>query len=119
MDRAIIYLLRRYGGDIHTLRKSVMVKRFKVSTIGLILVGLYVIPSAVSLLYSTAIDDTKGKFILVQLPIALQLALAFRWAEALDGLSWTEGYLLFGLPVVALLYLTGWAIDAMRASRST
>jgi hypothetical protein len=87
--------------------------RLRVSALGLILAGAYVIPSAVLVIYGSSLEDTKGHFVLMQLPIAFQMAIvdSFHLTPKLSGVSWTGAYLLFGLPIVVLLYLVGWGLS--------
>lgn len=77
---------------------------------GLVLAGLYVaIIIACFVVASNAGGDTKGRFVFLQLPLALQMggldALGLRhW---LYGLGWTEAYLWIGLPTLVLFYAAG------------
>ncbi|MEB6662530.1 hypothetical protein MXL91_13855 [Achromobacter ruhlandii] len=59
--------------------------------------------------------DDKGRFILLQLPLALQLALLhdLNLDRLLGDLSWTGGYLLIGLPTLALFYFVGWGLEKL------
>jgi hypothetical protein len=88
-----------------------MRKRPKLSVAGIVLAGLYVILSLAFVVYGISIEgDPKGKFVLMQLPIALQLALAdyLGLLPMLSGLSWAAGYFFFFLPTIAMLYGLGW-----------
>lgn len=59
--------------------------------------------------------DDKGRFVLLQLPLALQLALLheLNLDRLLEGLSWVGGYLLIGLPTLALFYFAGWGLERL------
>ncbi|MNJ78484.1 hypothetical protein D3C77_762510 [compost metagenome] len=52
---------------------------------------------------------------LLQLPLALQLALLHELNvdRLLGNLSWIGGYLLIGLPTLALFYFAGWGLEKL------
>lgn len=56
--------------------------------------------------------DVKGGFVLLQLPLAVQLALL----ETLDlghifhNASWISCYVLIGIPTLGFLYAVGWVV---------
>ena len=54
-------------------------------------------------------SDSKGRFVFLQLPIALQggLAQEVGLASYMATLSWVGAYAVLGLPTVGLLYLAG------------
>ena len=56
------------------------------------------------------------RYILLQLPIALQTAVAYNWglAQVIEDLSWPAAYGMFALPTFFALYLAGWVIDERR-----
>lgn len=58
--------------------------------------------------------DDKGRFVLLQLPIALQSAAlhALGLSRWLHGMSWTIAYLLLVPPMFAGGYLLGHALEA-------
>lgn len=94
------------------------------SKIGLILCFLYSEITGLCVWASLGSPgDSKGKFVLLQLPLALQLA-ALDWlglGRTLSNLSWVGAYLLVGLPTLALLYGAGWGLGKLLgwpASRS-
>lgn len=60
--------------------------------------------------------DEKSRFVLLQLPIALQAALADRLglSAILQDVSWVTAYIIFGGPIFMLLYLFGFSYDAVR-----
>ncbi|MFY3680982.1 hypothetical protein [Achromobacter xylosoxidans] len=63
----------------------------------------------------SADGDDKGRFVLLQLPLALQLALLheLNLDRQLGELSWVGGYLLIGLPTLALFYAVGWGLEKL------
>lgn len=82
--------------------------------LGLFLCGAYAASILVcAALYLSAGADTKGALVFMQLPIALQGALAHELG--LDGLladlSLLGAYTLLGLPSFVPLYVTSWAIS--------
>lgn len=86
------------------------------SKIGFILCFLYSLIAGLCVLASvSSTGDPKGEFVLLQLPLALQLA-ALDWlglSSALSNLSWVAAYMLIGPPTLALLYSVGWALGKL------
>jgi hypothetical protein len=81
------------------------------SKVGLALCFLYAAASALCIWGSFATDgDNKGAFVLLQLPLALQLAaldwLGFR--SLLSEMSWPVAYAFIGSLTLAFLYGVGW-----------
>ncbi|MBD3817047.1 MAG: hypothetical protein IE913_11505 [Halothiobacillus sp.] len=82
----------------------------------MVLAGLYVaIIIACFVGASSAGGDTKGRFVFLQLPLALQMvglhALGLRhW---LHELGWVEAYLWIGLPTLVLFYAAGCGLGYM------
>lgn len=71
---------------------------------GIVFAALYLAVAILCIAGALSADgDDKGRFILLQLPLALQLALLhdLNLDRLLDDLSWTGGYLLIGLPTLA------------------
>lgn len=85
-------------------------RNFHVSKAGLWLAGGYAAVSlaciAVALLPGS---DSKGRFVFLQLPIAVQggIAQELGLGAYLVNLSWLGAYALLWLPTIALLYLVG------------
>ncbi|WP_428422558.1 hypothetical protein [Methylibium sp.] len=82
----------------------------------IVLPSLYVAATAIALITGLAnSNDTKGSFVIIQLPIAIQLALldAAGLIESLDGLPWQTTYFLMALASVVLLYAIGAAVDKL------
>lgn len=57
-------------------------------------------------------DDPKGRYVLLQLPIALQASPFLGQGSFISALSWIEAYTLFGVPTLVLLYVVGHLIGA-------
>lgn len=57
--------------------------------------------------------DSKGRFVFMQLPLALQAGLlqSLGFGPLLARWSWITAYLVIGLPTFGLLYFVGWLID--------
>lgn len=79
------------------------------SRIGLALCVAYVAVAASCVAIAFSADDAKGKFVFLQLPIAMQAALlqSIGLGPLLESLSWPAAYALLGVPAVALLYFVG------------
>ncbi|MBA2079279.1 hypothetical protein PCA_12285 [Rhodanobacter sp. PCA2] len=86
------------------------------SKTGLTLCFLYLVIVGLCALASLGSSgDPKGEFVLLQLPLALQLA-ALDWlglSRALSNLPWAGAYLLVGLSTLALLYGLGWGLGKL------
>lgn len=83
------------------------------SRTGAAFAGLYATASAVCIAAALATDDFKGQFVLLQLPIALQISvLPVPLLRMMADVSWPLAYLLFGLPTLVVLYLLGAALGS-------
>lgn len=62
--------------------------------------------------------DPESRFIFLQLPIALQSAIAdgIGLLDILREISWVTAYVIFAGPIFVLLYLLGLAHDAIRTT---
>ena len=89
------------------------IRRHSVSRTGLALCIAYlaVVALCVWLTFSGE-GDPKGRFVLLQLPIALQMSPFMRQNSSLEGLSWVGAYALFGIPTLIFLYGTGHVIGS-------
>ena len=79
--------------------------------------GVYLAASSVCVTFALwPGTDLKGRYVFLQLPIALQSAAlqALGLARHLQGLGWLGAYLILGLPTLALLYLAGRLFDRVR-----
>jgi hypothetical protein len=83
------------------------------SRIGTVFCALYAVLTGLCCLLALSAGDAKGWFVLLQLPIAIQAALAGQLGLGpwLADLNWSEAYFLLGGSTLALLYLAGWLID--------
>lgn len=91
--------------DTHAIPQSQSMNR-----LGLVLCALYGTVIAVCVaLAMTAGGDPKGRFVFLQLPIALQAsaldALGLGWL--IERLTWGTAYLALAIPTLAMLYLAG------------
>lgn len=86
------------------------------SKTGLVLCGIYAALIACCVGYALlgGVDD-NSRFIFMQIPIALQAALAAKLelSQILTDVSWSTAYLIFAVPVFALLYGIGVLRDAV------
>lgn len=91
------------------------------SRIGKILCLIYalIIIGCFAVAYS-ADGDFKGQYVLLQLPLALQMAgiNAIGLSPQLQNLSWVGAYVLLGLPTFLFLYFVGWVIDRRSSTPS-
>nr|WP_315252886.1 hypothetical protein [uncultured Duganella sp.] len=88
------------------------------SKTGLWLCAIYglLIAVCVGLAFSAA--DAEGRFVFLQLPIALQSALAsvLGLSALLSNIAWPAAYLIFAGPVFLLLYGAGFLYEFIRKS---
>ncbi len=80
------------------------------SRLGLGLCTIYLLLAVASVAWAAlAAGDPKGRFVLLQLPIALQGAIldSLGLGPVLERLSWESAYVVLALPTFALLYLVG------------
>jgi hypothetical protein len=82
----------------------------RVSRLGVALSLVYVLPAIACVAMAIFTGDPKSSFVILQIPIVLQLAAlaALGMGSWLTSLSWTGAYLLLGLPVALMLYLCGY-----------
>lgn len=64
------------------------------------------------LMMFSAGSDAKGRFVFLQLPLALQMAGLYELGGSawLRGLSWWAAYFWIGLPTFIALYGLGWGL---------
>ena len=79
------------------------------SKVGIVLCVVYALIIATFVMSAQGADN-KGAFVLMQLPIAFQMALV---PSSLlpENLSWLNAYLLFATPTFLLLYFFGWFLE--------
>ena len=89
-----------------------------VSKIGITLSLLYFLITVTSIAMGLkAGNDFKGRFVFLQVPIALQMSLIdtlvhrFKLKVPLEKLSWFWAYVLLWIPTICLLYICGWWIE--------
>ncbi|WP_407275804.1 hypothetical protein [Halothiobacillus sp. DCM-1] len=82
---------------------------------GWVLLGLYVLLTVLCLLAAAVTDDPKGRFVLLQLPLALPLGglVALGFGPLLADLSWWAAYGVIGVPTALGLYAVGWGFDVL------
>jgi len=98
-----------------------VLQRPRLSRIGLFFAGIYLVAVIACLLLALSSGaDFKGRFVYLQLPLVLQASLlqSIGLSPIVSELSWVAGYLLIGLPTMALLYWAGWLVDRLRASQA-
>jgi hypothetical protein len=76
---------------------------------------IYLVPAIACVALALSSDDSKGRFVFLQLPIGQQLRALHLVGlnESLHGLSWATLYLLLCLPVVVMLYCIGWGLGLL------
>lgn len=91
------------------------------SRIGKVLCLIYalIIIACFAVAYS-ADGDFKGRYVLLQLPLVLQMAgiNAIGLSPKLQNFSWVGAYALMGIPTFLFLYFVGWAIDGRSSNPS-
>jgi hypothetical protein len=90
--------------------------RIRISFVGVSLSVAYVLLSAFCLWSSASPNgDPKGAFVLLQAPVALQMALlqGAGLTEILEGVGWAEAYIFLGLPLLVLLYFLGTCLESV------
>ena len=91
------------------------------SRIGISLCLVYALIIFASFAFAYSADgDFKGQYVLLQLPIALQMAgiHALGLSSNFQNFSWIGADVVLGLPTFMLLYLFGWAIDSCSSNPS-
>ena len=90
------------------------------SRLGLLLAGIYIslIVFCLTLAYSAG-SDYKGHYVLMQLPIALQISLLHELglSDTLRNSSWLSAYFLLAVPTCVVLYGIGFLMEAMSKLR--
>lgn len=90
------------------------------SRLGLLLAGIYIslIVFCLTLAYSAG-NDYKGQYVMMQLPIALQISLLYELglSDMLRNLSWFSVYLLLAVPTCVVLYGIGFFMETISKLR--
>lgn len=81
----------------------------RLSRLGICFCLIYLLPAIACVAMALSSDDSKSRFVLLQLPIGRQMWVlrSMGFSESLYGLSWPALYLLLCVPVVAALYCIG------------
>lgn len=81
----------------------------KLNNVGLIVASVYFFIVVVCVVWAVLIDDQKGKFVILQLPLALQMAGldSMGVLKYLPSMSWAMAYLFIGIPTLWFFYLIG------------
>ncbi|MCR6629508.1 MAG: hypothetical protein NVV74_05300 [Magnetospirillum sp.] len=89
------------------------------SRLGTSLCALYALIIAICVATAYSSGDSKGRYVLLQLPIAPQMALIHELGlvPSARHLSWVEVYALLGSPTFAILYGFGWLVDRRRQKK--
>ncbi len=84
------------------------------SKVGLAFVVFYLILTLICVIWAFTVSDPKGKFVLLQLPVALQLVVVqeLGYIKLLVGLSWFVIYPLIIIPTLVILYQIGAMINS-------
>lgn len=91
-------------------------RRFSIT--GAVFAGIYLLTSAACVVMALSVDDSKGRFVFMQVPIALQTAVVPHGAlRMLEDISWPAAYAMFGLPTLLGLYFLGAALGKVASSR--
>ena len=85
------------------------------SRTGWVLLALYGLLILLCVGAALATEDPKGRFVLLQLPLALPIGglVALGFGDALSRLSWWGAYGVVGLPTALGVYLVGALWDAL------
>lgn len=85
----------------------------KLNKAGLIVASVYFFIVVACIVWAVLIDDPKGKFVILQLPLALQMAGldSIGVLKYLPAMSWTMVYLFIGVPTLWFFYLMGYYVD--------
>ena len=85
------------------------------------LCAFYIVVAGACVAFAFGVSgDPMGHFVILQLPIALQLALldTLGLGVFLEQLSWVSAYILLGIPTLLALYTLGWLVGRHRSNPS-
>lgn len=90
------------------------------SKTGIAFVLVYVLITAICLVMLFSTSDPKGRYVFLQLPIALQMAVfnTLDLDKYLMPINWFCAYIIFWLPTVFFLYCMGWTLSQIIKSLS-
>ena len=85
----------------------------KISKVGLVLALIYFFIAMLFVIYANILIDPKSKFVILQLPLALQMAGLHEIGllKYITNISWTMAYIIIGIPTFLLFYLIGYFVD--------
>jgi hypothetical protein len=92
-------------------------KVVEMSRTGRFLCSAYAAFIVASMCFAFLIENNSvTRYLLLQLPIAVQAALAYSWGLSayVEELSWPVAYGMFAVPTFFALYLAGWVADERR-----
>lgn len=89
----------------------------RITKTGIALTIIYLTGLIVCVVWAQFIDDPKGKYVILQLPVVLQhgLLLSVNATHMLSGLSWFSIYIVLGVPMVFALMLLGQILELVAA----
>lgn len=87
----------------------------KINRTGLVFCALYATATCACFAMAFSSSDFKGRFVFLQLPIALQHSAlsALGFGPLLTNLSWVAAYVVIAIPTFGLLYVSGWLIECL------
>lgn len=104
------------GRRVHTVADDIRAcpARWGRSRTGWVLLSLYGLLILLCLGAAFVTEDSKGRFVLLQLPLALPIGglVALGFGDALSRLSWWGAYGVVGVPTALSVYLVGVLVDA-------
>jgi len=85
----------------------------KISKIGLVLALIYLILLLACVVWAFTVTDPKGKFVILQLPLAIQMAGLDEIGilKYFTDISWTIAYVMIGIPTLLIYYCIGCILD--------
>ena len=85
----------------------------KISKVGLVLALIYFFITIVLIIWANTLIDPKSKFVILQLPLALQMAglEEIGLLKYFTDISWTMAYIIIGIPTFLLFYFIGCFVD--------
>ena len=85
----------------------------KISKVGLVLSLIYFLIVMGFVVWANTLIDPKSKFVILQLPLALQMAGLHEIGvlKYFTDISWTMAYIMIGIPTLLLFYFIGYFIE--------
>jgi len=87
----------------------------KINRTGLVFCALYAAATCTCITLAFSSGDFKGRFVFLQLPIAIQLSAlsSLGLGPLLTNLSWVAAYVVVAVPTFGLLYFSGWLVERL------